>query len=64
MIRVFETIFQLIIQKTKEEREVTQGKVELDQNIFIHRALDLVQKGHFNWQDVEDECNVIVFGVI
>ncbi|CAD6995521.1 probable cytochrome P450 313a4 [Ceratitis capitata] len=55
-------IRNLIIQKTKEEREVTQGKVELDQNIFIHRALDLVQKGHFNWQDVEDECNVIVFG--
>ncbi|XP_011188121.2 probable cytochrome P450 313a4 [Zeugodacus cucurbitae] len=55
-------IRNLITQKTKDEPVCTESKTTLDQNIFIHRALNLVQRGHFDWQNVEDECNVIVFG--
>lgn len=32
-------------------------------NIFIDLAIDLMRRGHFSWQNVEDESNVIVFGV-
>ncbi|XP_039947687.1 probable cytochrome P450 313a4 isoform X1 [Bactrocera tryoni] len=55
-------IRNLIKQKTMYEPELSENKRALDQNIFIHRALNLAQKGHFDWQNVEDECNVIVFG--
>ncbi|XP_037814971.1 probable cytochrome P450 313a4 isoform X1 [Lucilia sericata] len=31
-------------------------------NIFIDLAIDLMRRGIFSWQNVEDESNVIVFG--
>ncbi|XP_054747586.1 probable cytochrome P450 313a4 [Anastrepha obliqua] len=55
-------IRKLIIGKTKDELENSENRSTLDPNIFINRAIDLTRKGHFDWQNVEDECNVIVFG--
>ncbi|XP_054739049.1 uncharacterized protein LOC129245066 [Anastrepha obliqua] len=55
-------IRKLIIGKTKDELENSEHKSTLDPNIFINRAIDLVRKGHFDWQNVEDECKIIVFG--
>ncbi|KAH8257895.1 hypothetical protein KR038_002772 [Drosophila bunnanda] len=33
-----------------------------DKNIFLNVATDLLRRGVFNWKNVEDESNIIVFG--
>ncbi|XP_017037854.1 probable cytochrome P450 313a4 [Drosophila kikkawai] len=33
-----------------------------DKNIFLNLATDLLRRGVFNWKNVEDESNIIVFG--
>lgn len=37
--------------------------ISRNKNIFIEHAINLANSGTFTWQDVEDEANVIVFGV-
>ncbi|XP_017467485.1 PREDICTED: probable cytochrome P450 313a4 [Rhagoletis zephyria] len=55
-ISILPALAKLITRKIKGDLD------KVDLNIFIHRAIDLVRKGDFDWQNVEDECNVIVFG--
>lgn len=38
-------------------------KIQRNKSIFIEHAINLANTGTFSWQDVEDEANVIVFGV-
>lgn len=37
--------------------------ISRNKNIFIEHAISLANAGTFSWQDVEDEANVILFGV-
>uniref|UniRef100_A0A0A1WP02 Probable cytochrome P450 313a4 n=1 Tax=Zeugodacus cucurbitae TaxID=28588 RepID=A0A0A1WP02_ZEUCU len=51
-------IGNLITERTK----VTPNQSKLDGNIFINRAIELLQQGSFTRKNVEDESFVIVFG--
>ncbi|XP_054081392.1 probable cytochrome P450 313a4 [Zeugodacus cucurbitae] len=51
-------IGNLITERTK----VTPDQSKLDGNIFINRAIELLQQGSFTRKNVEDESFVIVFG--
>ncbi|XP_065354678.1 probable cytochrome P450 313a4 [Calliphora vicina] len=52
-------IRKLIEQKLSKVNHVADGGTK---NIFIDLAIDLMRRGNFSWQNVEDESNVIVFG--
>ncbi|XP_023158346.1 probable cytochrome P450 313a4 [Ceratitis capitata] len=51
-------IGNLILERTK----IISEKSKLDGNIFINRAIELLQQGNFTQKNVEDESIVIVFG--
>ena len=65
--------FQLISEKLAQNEaksnkdfhssSETDVDIRKNPNIFIDRAIDLVKTGDFTWKEVEDESNVIVFGV-
>lgn len=52
---------QLITEKLNNSDKNSQS--EHSKNIFIEQALDLMKNGVFCKKDVEEESNVIVFGV-
>ncbi|KAH8383501.1 hypothetical protein KR009_008941 [Drosophila setifemur] len=56
--------FQLIEKKLaddeKEELPAIQSSEQ--KNIFLNLAMDIMKRGVFNWKNVEDESNIIVFG--
>lgn len=59
-------IFHILYPFQLIEQKLSSGNNNLDggpKNIFIDLAIDLMRRGEFSWQNVEDESNVIVFGV-
>ncbi|XP_033245029.1 probable cytochrome P450 313a4 isoform X2 [Drosophila miranda] len=57
-IRAF--IRKLIQKRLSEDTE--DSIKSKDKNIFLNLATDLLRRGVFDWKNVEDESNVIVFG--
>ncbi|XP_017040982.1 probable cytochrome P450 313a4 isoform X1 [Drosophila ficusphila] len=56
-------IKKLIEKKlAKDETHKLNGTQSNDKNIFLNLAIDLMRRGVFNWKNVEDESNIIVFG--
>ncbi|XP_014096543.2 probable cytochrome P450 313a4 [Bactrocera oleae] len=57
------TVIRKFIGKLITERtETLPDQSKLDGNIFINRAIELLQQGRFSCKNVEDESIVIVFG--
>ncbi|XP_002137133.2 probable cytochrome P450 313a4 isoform X1 [Drosophila pseudoobscura] len=57
-IRAF--IRKLIQKRLSEDTE--DSIKSKDKNIFLNLATDLLRRGVFDWKNVEDESNIIVFG--
>ncbi|XP_032595828.1 probable cytochrome P450 313a4 isoform X2 [Drosophila grimshawi] len=55
-----EFIRKIIEKKMARDSEI--GTQSQDKNIFLNLAVDLMRRGTFTWENVEDESNLIVFG--
>lgn len=71
LMNLYNFIYFIKIQLIKEKNEKgleaeilnETETISKNKNIFIEHAINLANAGIFSWQDVEDEANVIVFGV-
>ncbi|XP_017847902.1 probable cytochrome P450 313a4 isoform X2 [Drosophila busckii] len=62
-LEIREFIRKLIERKLARDAQETElDNQKQDKNIFLNLATDLLKRGVFNWKNVEDESNVIVFG--